>query len=422
MASAEALLDELLAGPISGTRRAQALLLRFLAASDIDQAIRFAEEAAEHAGDDPALRLRAVMAFETLPLERGGLDAYESHVRETLAAAEELGDPMLLATALMRASHLADLRGRPEPALLERAAALAGARRPAEGTSLAETCAGAATAVGGRPRELARAARGRAESGARLGRRGVHRRCTRKARGSRVAGGGLDSCRAVSRGALAARVRRGQPLGRGGRTFAASGLRGVSRARRRGATARARDRRRRTGAPLAVARAAGQVGARIPRALFGRAGRCLRRTGVGTRSNLKVRRTAIPVSWRSSPTHSRRPSAWVGSTRRRRYWRGSRGTRWSAGVGGRRRRSCAVARCCCSPKASLRRRSPRPSRRPPISRPPAFRSTTGERYSWPARRSSAWASAVAREQSSRPRRASSPGSARRSGSLGRRRS
>ena len=220
---------------------------------------------------------------------------------------------MLLALALMRASHVADLRGRPEPSLLERATALAGGRRHAKGLptprlALAQQRLWAGDLASAR--ELLEA-----ELGA--------------ARGWGDEGfiGGVLKLLVDLEWRAGAWVRAEQYLEEHWQlafdgdnrwheavvAFAASDLRSVSRARRRGSTARARDHRRRGGAPLAVARGAGPVGARIPRALFGRAGGCLRCTGVGARSNLEVRRRtrvrAVADSRRRARGSRRRGSA-----------------------------------------------------------------------------------------------------------------
>jgi DNA-binding NarL/FixJ family response regulator len=135
MASAGAVLDELLAGGITGTRRARALLLRTLVESDLLEGERFATEALHHASDDPALRARVLLTLGTTPAQHGDFGGIESIVDEALAIAEEVGDPVLLAAALQCAAMVADVAGRPEPSLIERAVALAGDHPPLQGFS-----------------------------------------------------------------------------------------------------------------------------------------------------------------------------------------------------------------------------------------------------------------------------------------------
>jgi DNA-binding NarL/FixJ family response regulator/tetratricopeptide (TPR) repeat protein len=135
MARAGEFLDDLLAGEITGTRRARALVLRILVGSDLLEGRRLAEEALQHAGDDAALRARVLLTLGTTPAQLGDFGGTESIVDEALAIAEDVGDPVLLATALGCAAMVAEVRGRPEPTLIERAVVLAGTRPPLQGFS-----------------------------------------------------------------------------------------------------------------------------------------------------------------------------------------------------------------------------------------------------------------------------------------------
>jgi DNA-binding CsgD family transcriptional regulator len=133
MADADAVLIELLAGPISGSRRARALGLAILVESDVEKAERLAAEALEHARDDPRLRAVMLLWFGSFPLLRGELAEAEAINREALAIAENLDDPVLLSSALMCVANIRLFLGRPEPSLLERAVAIAGDRPPIKG-------------------------------------------------------------------------------------------------------------------------------------------------------------------------------------------------------------------------------------------------------------------------------------------------
>lgn len=133
MAEADAALVELLAGPISGGRRARALGLAILVESDVDRAERLAAEALEYARDDPHLRAIMLLWFGSFPLLRGELAEAEAINREALAIAENLDDPVLLSSALMCVANIRLFLGRPEPSLLERAVAIAGDRPPIKG-------------------------------------------------------------------------------------------------------------------------------------------------------------------------------------------------------------------------------------------------------------------------------------------------
>jgi tetratricopeptide (TPR) repeat protein len=134
MASAEVVLEDLLAGTVSGDRRARALLLDVcLVEVDLEKSRTLLEEAREHAGEDLATRIRLLLCLGTYPFHRGGLAAAEAIVREALAAAEELGDPVLLSAALTSVADMTSLGGNPEPSLLHRATVLLNDRPPLRG-------------------------------------------------------------------------------------------------------------------------------------------------------------------------------------------------------------------------------------------------------------------------------------------------
>ena len=122
VAHARAWLDELLAGPVGGARRARALLIRFELEHDIEVRERAVEEALEHVGDDRALRARVLIAASRSRANWADLAAAEALARQALADAEQVDDPALLATAL---ATVALRSTRPETDLLERAIALA---------------------------------------------------------------------------------------------------------------------------------------------------------------------------------------------------------------------------------------------------------------------------------------------------------
>ena len=127
LAAASAYLDELLARGVTGSMRARALLLRATVDDDLELLGPAADEALVHVGDDLALRARALLIMSSYQLYRDDLAASEQSAREALALAEELDDPALLATALGTVAARADKARRPEPALLDRAIAVADA-------------------------------------------------------------------------------------------------------------------------------------------------------------------------------------------------------------------------------------------------------------------------------------------------------
>ncbi|HEX9349951.1 MAG TPA: LuxR C-terminal-related transcriptional regulator [Gaiellaceae bacterium] len=122
---ASAYLDEALARGIAGPRRARALLLRITVDHDLEIIGPAAEEALEYVGEDLALRARALLVLSSYQLYREDVVASEQSARQALAAAEEIEDPALLATALAVVASRADQAGRPEPALRQRSVALA---------------------------------------------------------------------------------------------------------------------------------------------------------------------------------------------------------------------------------------------------------------------------------------------------------
>jgi DNA-binding NarL/FixJ family response regulator len=122
---AAAWLDELLAGAVFGPQRARALLTRFQVEDDRDARERCVREALEHAGEDVAIRARALLLLSLGQAERGNVQAAERLAREALAEAETVDDPTLVATALVKVAIWADLAGRVEPELLERAISIA---------------------------------------------------------------------------------------------------------------------------------------------------------------------------------------------------------------------------------------------------------------------------------------------------------
>jgi DNA-binding CsgD family transcriptional regulator len=130
IADARRILDELLAGPITGAPRARALLDKAATEADYERIARLAEEALEHAEADPRLRVLALLVTVVCRLEQGDVAASEEIGRQALAEAEELGDPATLATALAHVGYACDFGGHPEPALFERAVALGARRSP----------------------------------------------------------------------------------------------------------------------------------------------------------------------------------------------------------------------------------------------------------------------------------------------------
>ena len=133
-------LDLLLATGLSGPQRSRALLLRTWLENDVESGGRQIEEALEHVADDVPLRARLLLASCNYHWYRADLSASETAARQALAAAEEADDPELIVVALDAVADRADRAHRPEPALLERAIALAdGHGTPPGYPSLRET-------------------------------------------------------------------------------------------------------------------------------------------------------------------------------------------------------------------------------------------------------------------------------------------
>jgi DNA-binding CsgD family transcriptional regulator len=121
MAAAAAWIDRILANGLSDHGRVRALLLRFEAEHDVEQRGHLIAEALEYAGEDPTLITRVLLAASLYWRHQENLVASEAIALEALAAAEESGDPMLMATAI---SNLAARMGSPDRKLIDRATAL----------------------------------------------------------------------------------------------------------------------------------------------------------------------------------------------------------------------------------------------------------------------------------------------------------
>ena len=121
---ARELLDRLLAGGLEGPRRVRAVLMLTMLADDVDEGLRLTDALA-HVGTDLALRVRVLLALSSYQFYREDLDASEAAARQALAAAEEAGEGPLMAAAVLVVADRADLGGRPEPDLVERAVQLA---------------------------------------------------------------------------------------------------------------------------------------------------------------------------------------------------------------------------------------------------------------------------------------------------------
>lgn len=136
-------LDGLLASGLHGPHRARALLLRLGLEHDVEASAGILAEALEHVGDDPSLRAATLVQLSSWERYRGDLGASEDAARKGLAAAEQAGDPALLAFALAVLANRAHLSRRPEPEPFDRALAIAAvhgtpARTPGVGCVLGE--------------------------------------------------------------------------------------------------------------------------------------------------------------------------------------------------------------------------------------------------------------------------------------------
>jgi DNA-binding CsgD family transcriptional regulator len=118
-------LDELLAAGVSGPRRAQALLLRYQTEHDFRRSGPFAQEALEHAEGDRALRVRALTLLSRHAVDLDDPVTCVSLAHRALAEAEQLQEPALLAETLAATALRSAAAGQPEPALADRALALA---------------------------------------------------------------------------------------------------------------------------------------------------------------------------------------------------------------------------------------------------------------------------------------------------------
>jgi hypothetical protein len=118
-------LDELLAAGVSGPRRAQALLLRYQTEHDFRRSGPFAQEALEHAEGDRALRVRALIVLSRHAVYLNDPVTSVSLAHRALAEAEQLQEPALLAETLAATALRSAAAGQPEPALADRALALA---------------------------------------------------------------------------------------------------------------------------------------------------------------------------------------------------------------------------------------------------------------------------------------------------------
>jgi DNA-binding CsgD family transcriptional regulator len=136
VAAASRLLDDLLGAGVSGPRRARALLLRYQAEHDADAAGRFAQEALQHVGGDRALRARALLLLSRHAIYLDDPATGASLAHRALADAEQADEPALLAEALAATALRAAAAGHPEPALADRALALAAEHGSARGRSL----------------------------------------------------------------------------------------------------------------------------------------------------------------------------------------------------------------------------------------------------------------------------------------------
>jgi DNA-binding CsgD family transcriptional regulator len=133
MEAARTTIDELLSGGLTGAPRARTLLLAGHVGTSLPEAHRLAEEALEHVGDDAALRARVLMALGENPAFLRDPAAAQELIQTALELAEGVGDPGLIAAALTGKAFWAEVSGRPERPLLERAIDVLGDGLPLEG-------------------------------------------------------------------------------------------------------------------------------------------------------------------------------------------------------------------------------------------------------------------------------------------------
>jgi DNA-binding CsgD family transcriptional regulator len=116
-------LDRFLATEVTGAPRARALMLRCGQEHDIEAGGLLLDEASAHVGGDAALRAQLFLARSSyyMYLRDFDLAASEGAARQALATAEQIGDLVLVAAALVMIADRADRAGHPDDALLERA-------------------------------------------------------------------------------------------------------------------------------------------------------------------------------------------------------------------------------------------------------------------------------------------------------------
>jgi DNA-binding CsgD family transcriptional regulator len=134
IAASTRVLDELLGSGVSGPRRVNALLLRYQAEHDAEPAGRLAREALEHAGSDRALRARALLLLSRHAVSLDDPATGASLAHRALVEAEQVGEPELLAEALAATALRSAAAGHPEPALADRALALAAEHQSVRGS------------------------------------------------------------------------------------------------------------------------------------------------------------------------------------------------------------------------------------------------------------------------------------------------
>jgi DNA-binding CsgD family transcriptional regulator len=129
-------LDELLGAGVSGRRRARALVLRYQVEHDAEPAGRLAQEALEHVEGDRALRARVLLLLSAHAEALDDPTTSATLARRALAEAERLDEkPVVLGAALGATAWRAAVAGDPEPALADRALALAAEHRSVRGAA-----------------------------------------------------------------------------------------------------------------------------------------------------------------------------------------------------------------------------------------------------------------------------------------------
>jgi DNA-binding CsgD family transcriptional regulator len=133
-AASARVLDELLGSGVAGPRRVHALLLRYQTESDAEPAGRLVREALDHAGSDRVLRARALLLLSRHAVSLDDLATAASLAHRALVEAEQVDEPELLAEALAATALRSAAAGHPEPALADRALALAAEQRSVHGS------------------------------------------------------------------------------------------------------------------------------------------------------------------------------------------------------------------------------------------------------------------------------------------------